>query len=381
MRSSSCSSTQAGHSDPFEELCHRVGAIAYSGLADGNRKLVSLEGSAQKLTGYTSDAFVGGRVSFADLIHFEDRAHVLTELGLALLERRRFELCYRIVDAGGDVRWVWEIGSVEEDDESGARLLRGWMFDITSSPQTRAHELVEGLVSGVAHDLKNLFAILVSGSEYLQGMLDQGSRAQDQAAQLRDVAKSSSRLAQQLTRLVGHRPPSQSPTNLNEIVACLEPVVQALVGDQVRVDVRLDPELKVARVTPLELERILLNLASNARRAMPQGGHLAILASKVQVHEPRSGSRGRLLPGWYAVLSVGDTGAGMVEAEVTRAFERGFSTGGSTGLGLATVRQVVEERGGAIDVQSEPGQGTTFDVYLPLCTDRGIGRDSLIRPR
>jgi hypothetical protein len=143
----------------------------------------------------------------------------------------------------------------------------------------------------------------------------------------------------------------------------------------------LESELEAALVSPIQVERILLNLASNARWAMPDGGRLTVSTRNEEVACEQMLAGGWLLPGAYATLSVRDTGAGISRRARRRLFTRGFSTKGSRGLGLATVRQIAEERGGAVNVRSKLHRGTTFEVYLPSCDDRGVNRTSLIRAR
>jgi len=365
----------------FEELAARLGAVRYIGHADRGRTLVDVRGSCERLTGYSAEDFIEGRASFGDLIHPDDAGAVRAELGLALIEGRDFELAYRIIDARGELRWVWEVGSVVQANETGIAPLRGFMFDTTGAPQTRTLALSEGVVSAVAHDLKNLLAVMLSGSDLLESLVGADHPAQRTAAQIREVVGSAGRLVEHLARSVRPRRPSAVPTDLREVLERTQFVLRALVGEDVVLEVTATPNLKLARATSTQVERIVLNLADNARRAMPQGGRLTISTRRARVTNELLVTSGPLPAGEYAVLSVSDTGAGMTEGVLHRAFERGFTTQGRSGLGLATVRQLTKECGGAVAVSSSVGTGTTFEVYLPLCDGGGVMPSSLVRRR
>jgi PAS domain S-box-containing protein len=354
----------------FEQLGACVGAIAYRGYADENRTFVEVTGSTERLTGHTPEDFTSGRIAFSNLMHAEDRAEVQGELELAMLERRGFQLCYRIVTARGEVRSVWEIGSVV-DDEAGGSTLRGWILDVTSTPQTLSQARADASVARLAHDLNNLLSIITAGTEMLRATLDETSPAQAHIGQIREAANSSSRLTAQLGRLLGHALPSIGPTAINEVIARMELLLCGIVQDGVDLD--LDPELEPVLVSPIHMERILLNLATNARDAMPQGGHLSISTRNAPISQGRELAGGWLIPGLYVKLVVTDVGRGISEQALSKVFKRGFSTKHSTGVGLAMVRQIVEDYGGAVDLRSQPGEGTTFEVYLPSGAVRGRG--------
>jgi CheY-like chemotaxis protein len=156
--------------------------------------------------------------------------------------------------------------------------------------------------------------------------------------------------------------------DLNEIVAGMEPMVRRIIGDDVNVGVALAPTLPAVEADRAQLERVILNLAANARDAMPQGGRLTIETAEVELDEDYVASRGEGTAGANVLLAVSDTGVGMSDDVQRHLFEPFFTTkgpGAGTGLGLATVFGVVKQSGGSIYVYSEEGRGTTFKIYLP----------------
>ena len=156
--------------------------------------------------------------------------------------------------------------------------------------------------------------------------------------------------------------------DVNEIVAGMEPMVRRIIGDDVSVGVRLAPGLAPVEADQAQLERVILNLAANARDAMPAGGRLTIETADVELDEDYVSSRGEGTAGPNVLLAVSDTGIGMSEEVQRHLFEPFFTTkspGAGTGLGLATVFGVVKQSGGSIYVYSEEGRGTTFKIYLP----------------
>ena len=236
-------------------------------------------------------------------------------------------------------------------------------------------ESIGRLAGGIAHDFNNLLTAITGYTELLLASLPEGEERAD-ALEIRRSAERAADLTQQLLA-VGRRtvlkPLLVSP---NDVIGGMETMLQRLIGEDVHLELVLDPAVPSVLADPGQLEQVILNLAVNARDAMPTGGTLTVAtrpaeAGTIAVGRPGVGpgaGSGRRDDGRRALISVTDTGVGMDEATRGRIFEPFFTTKGQgkgTGLGLASVYGIVDQSGGSILVDSEPGEGTTFSIYLP----------------
>jgi two-component system cell cycle sensor histidine kinase/response regulator CckA len=227
-----------------------------------------------------------------------------------------------------------------------------------------------GLMAGsVAHDFNNVLAVVITCT---QVALEDLGDAHPVSADLRDIADAArcgARLSQQLLHF--GRPRSASPRilSVNEAVDSMEPMLARLMSAGLRVHVTPDPGAPLVCVDATQLDQVLMNLVVNARDASPEGGVVEIRTSRTELLQRAMFATGPLEAGTYVLVEVRDQGRGMNEDTMARLFEPFFTTkepGKGTGLGLATVARVVREAGGAVALESGPGRGTTFGVYLPL---------------
>jgi two-component system cell cycle sensor histidine kinase/response regulator CckA len=232
------------------------------------------------------------------------------------------------------------------------------------------------LVAGIVHDFNNLLTAIIGLSDLLRSRL--AGQDRDLADEVYKAGERAAALTRQLLAFSRHEPVRPAVLDLNAVVADMGGLLRRLLGEDVRLEWALAPDLGQVRADRGQLEQVLLNLAVNARDAMPAGGRLTIETANVEPTGPAPDAPG-VGQGRYVLLSVSDTGVGMTEAVQARLFEPFFTTkepGKGTGLGLATVHQIVEQGGGAIAVRSAPGRGATFRVYLPRVAAETAGPPS-----
>ena len=227
-------------------------------------------------------------------------------------------------------------------------------------------EAIGRLAGGVAHDFNNLLTVISGYTEIL--LARAGTAGREQLTEIAHAAEQAASLTRSLLAFSRRQVLQPRVLDLNEIVAGMEPMVQRIIGDDVSVGVRLTPGEAAVEADQAQLERVILNLAANARDAMPSGGRLTIETAVVELDQAYVRSRGEGTPGPNVLLAVSDTGVGMSEDVRRHLFEPFFTTkgpGAGTGLGLSTVFGVVKQSGGSIYVYSEEGRGTTFKIYFP----------------
>jgi len=234
--------------------------------------------------------------------------------------------------------------------------------------QAQKMEAIGQLAGGVAHDFNN---ILTSVLMQIELSFDDPQLSPELAESLTQIGKDAQRAAN-LTRqllLFSRRQVMQTRNlDLNESVTNLAKMLQRIIGEDIRLQLHLHPAPLITRADAGMLDQVVMNLAVNARDAMPEGGNLVVATSETVVDETRARNYPEASPGRYACLSVSDTGCGIPAEILSRVFEPFFTTkepGKGTGLGLATVFGIVKQHHGWVNVSSEPGRGASFEVFLP----------------
>ena len=228
-------------------------------------------------------------------------------------------------------------------------------------------ELVGRLAGGVAHDFNNVLTVVTAHSDLVLLELPAGHPNRLDLEAIRHAADSGAGMTRQLLALARHQPTTPRLVDLGHVVTGMERMLRRLAGEEVRLTVRVGPERLPVMADPVALERVLYNLVSNSRDALPPGGSVEVEASGPSTPPPAS----ELAPALHAVLRVTDTGRGMDAEALAHLFEPFFTTkepGKGTGLGLANVRQLVEQAHGWVGVESAAGRGTSVSVWLP-CAD------------
>jgi signal transduction histidine kinase/CheY-like chemotaxis protein len=234
--------------------------------------------------------------------------------------------------------------------------------------QAQKMEAIGKLAGGVAHDFNNLLSVITGYSELLLARLREGSPGLREIEEIHKAGKRAASLTHQLLAFSRRQVLMPKSLLLNESVTSLGKMLKRLIGENIELVTNTDPGPWRVLADPIQIDQILINLAVNARDAMPGGGKLSISTFKREFHLPLVDGAMTIPAGPYAGLEVTDTGSGMAPETLARIFEPFFTTkeqGKGTGLGLATVYGIVKQSGGYIRVLSEPGRGTTFIVYFP----------------
>jgi len=247
--------------------------------------------------------------------------------------------------------------------------------DVTEQRQLEAQlvraqklEAVGRLAGGVAHDFNNLLTVILSYSSLLLEETDLAPDVRESMEEIRKAAEGAAGLTRQLLAFSRQQVMKPQILDVNGIVTSTEKLLNRLIGEDIKLVTTLAPDLGAARLDPGQVGQIIMNLAVNARDAMPTGGRLTIETANIEMDLTYVRGHPIAQPGRYVMLAVSDTGIGMDEATKERIFEPFFTTkeaGKGTGLGLATVYGIVKQSGGFIWVYSEPGRGTSFKIYFP----------------
>jgi PAS domain S-box-containing protein len=233
--------------------------------------------------------------------------------------------------------------------------------------QVQKMEAIGNLAGGIAHDFNNLLSVILGYSNQLVESMDPSDLRRADVVEIERAGMRAAALTQQLLAFGRKQLLQPKIIKLSDVVTGIETLLRRLIGEHIDLIVRASPELGCVRADPSRMEQIIMNLAVNSRDAMPGGGKLIIETANANIDSALAAHVG-VTPGPHVVLAVTDHGVGMDRATQARIFEPFFTTkeiGKGTGLGLATVFGIVQQSGGSIHVDSEPGRGTTFTVYLP----------------
>ncbi len=309
-------------------------------------------------------------------IHPEDRDRIVTDVHAAIDRgAESWSAEYRYRKADGSYADVFDRGYVLHGAEGKPTRMIGAVMDVTQRKQLEEElrqaqkmEAVGRLAGGVAHDFNNLLTIITGRSALLLGRLKGDDASRKSVELIQKTAARAASLTRQLLAFSRKQVLQRKVLDLNATVAELSDMLRRLIGEDIDLLLTLGPTAGRVNADPGQLEQALLNLAVNARDAMPHGGTLSVETDRVELGPAPPDRPDALPPGPYAVLRVMDTGVGMDAATQAHIFEPFFTTkepGKGTGLGLSMVHGVVRQHGGAIRVRSVVGGGTTFEIYLP----------------
>lgn len=328
-----------------------------------------------RIYGVDADKFPGTREAFFALIHHDDRAVVRSAAETAVLGGLRYDIELRVQRGDGVVRWVHEQADVVRGPDGEPLRMIGTVQDVTERHgleddlrQSQKLEAIGRLAGGIAHDLNNALTAIAGYAELALNEIPEEHVARHDIEQIRRSAERAGSVTRQLLAFSRKQILEPRVFDLNATVADTARLLERHLGANITLRSRLAPDLPPMTGDPGQIEQAVINLAVNARDAMPAGGTLVLETSIVDVDERFARSHEQMPTGRYVVLRVTDTGHGMSRETKNHIFEPFFTTkepGQGTGLGLSMVYGTVRQVGGFIFVDSEIGRGTMFTLFFP----------------
>ncbi len=375
----------------FRSLANNVPGIVYQRVVDrdGNSRLAFISAGMEELCGpgITAERALADPDVLRRQFHPDDRARVAALREAAYRSLAPFEFEARIIRSDGELRWIHNLSHARPQPR-GEVIWDGLIIDITARKtaeleqdelqqrlrQAQKMEAVGQLTGGIAHDFNNLLTITLGNVEILEETLGADPAADRKALEtIRRAGERGAALTQRL--LAFSRQQALRPTQLdiNEIVRDLDELLRRTLGESIEIVTKRAADLWPAFADKSQVEEALLNLAVNARDAMPEGGKLTIETTNIWLDETYAAANEEVRPGPYAMLAISDTGSGMPREVIERAFEPFFTTkevGKGSGLGLSMVFGFSKQSGGHVKIYSEVGHGTTVKLYLPRSIER-----------
>jgi two-component system, cell cycle sensor histidine kinase and response regulator CckA len=347
----------------------------------------------ERIHGLEPFTFGGTMAAFMERMHPQDRDAMQAEIERAIAERRDAVLDYRTLLPDGATRFIASRGRFFRNEDGEVTSAVGIASDVTERRQLEAQlnqaqkmDAIGQLAGGIAHDFNNLLTAILGYAELLAPVVKDNDRHRKDLEQIRKAGVRATRLTSQLLAFSRRQILQPVVIDLNNLVSDVASLLNRLIGEDIELSLTLEPLLGRTKADPGQIEQVIVNLAVNARDAMPAGGTLSIQTANIDVDDQffrRHGFANESGATRFIVLSVSDTGSGIDPAVLKHIFEPFFTTkpkGKGTGLGLATVYGIVKQSGGSVWVYSEPGQGTTFKIYLPR-TDQTIEIDAATTSR
>ncbi len=359
----------------FQQLADNIHEVFW--LTDpGKSRIVYVSPAYERIWGRPCSAAYGSADDWIAAVHEFDRDRVL-DAAMTKQALGTYDEEYRVIRPDGTIRWIHDRASPVRDADGAVILVAGVAEDITERrelqtqlQQSQKLESIGRLAGGIAHDFNNWLTVIGGNSELLLHSVAHVPDAVSLIGEIRHAGDRAASLTRQLLAFSRQQVLEPRVFDLNGVVTDTEKMLLRLIGEDVELQTMLGQSCMV-EVDPGHMVQVLMNLAVNARDAMPTGGRLTIETSNVELDAHHLALFPNAKPGRYVRLAVTDTGLGMSPDVRARVFEPFFTTkaqGQGTGLGLSVVHGIVEQSGGHIDVFSEVGRGSTFAIYLPAIT-------------
>lgn len=354
-------------------------------ITDREGRIQYVNPAFEKLTGYAREEVCGKTPRI--LKSGEQGPEIYQEMWKTLLGGKVYRGILVNRKKNGDLYYVEESISPVRDAEdvithfiSNGRDLTERLRLEAQLVQAQKMDAIGRLAGGIAHDFNNLLTIITSYSELALDAVPQDSDLEDKLDEILLAARRAAELTRQLLAFSRKQPQALRVVDVNQVVANIAKMLPRLIGEDIKFDFVRGERLGQVRIDPVQLEQVLLNLAANARDAMPEHGYLSIETSDVHLTGDYIHGKPAVIPlGRYTLITVTDNGCGIPRQDLPHIFEPFYSTkpsGKGTGLGLATVYGIVKQNHGFVWVYSEPGSGTVFKIYFPCLTGYNAATES-----
>jgi PAS domain S-box-containing protein len=354
----------------FRQLAESIASVFYLTARDGTMLYVSPAYDA--VWERSSQSRYDAPGSFVDSVHPDDRDHVLANYDQIF--ERAIDIEYRIVMPDGRIKWIHDVAGPVRDEAGIVVRAAGSATDITAQrllegqlAQSSKLESLGRLAGGIAHDFNNLLTIILSQTTLIEESVADAA-IRDELRKIKTAADRAAVLTKQLLAFARRQVYEPRLVDLNEVIATTEQMLRRLIGEDIELVTRTLSEPATVRVDPRGVEQVLVNLAVNARDAMPKGGTLTIALGAAAFTEQYADRHADATPGPCHLVTVTDTGTGIEPEHIDHVFEPFYTTkpeGQATGLGLAMVYGFVRQSGGHVKLSSIAGRGTKVSIYLP----------------
>ncbi len=363
----------------FERLIESVTDYIYTVRIEDGRVVSTSHGpSCVSVTGYTTEEYEADPGLWLRMVFEEDRELVVEQSRSIIAGSPAAPFEHRLIHKDGSLHWVRNTPVPRYGRDGRLAAYDGLITDITAIKtlenqlrQAQKMEAVGQLAGGVAHDFNNILTAIIGYANLLLMKMPGEAAGRSYVEQILSSAERAGNLTRSLLTFSRKQIIELRPVNLNEVIRRVEKLLTRVIGEDIEFRTRLGGDELIILADSVQIEQVLMNLATNARDAMPNGGILQIETDVVELGEEFIRSHPYAKPGSYGLITVTDTGFGMDETIKRRIFEPFFTTkamGKGTGLGLAMVYGIIKQHNGYIHVYSEPGRGATFKMYLPLST-------------